>query len=120
MSKTLDAREFRGIIKPGEIFILKEEADPGYDPGPIEYLYTIRNATEIACAIQTDMEIILTEMCEYKEFLGVKEREGRIYEIMMLCYDKAAEKDINYSLYLHRIQTFEENLCEIKRTFGIS
>jgi hypothetical protein len=120
MGKAIDMACFTGIIKPGDIFILCEEADPGADAGPIEYMYSIRSIEEIAPAVEMVMEIILAEMYEYKHFLGVRKKDCQIYEILLMCYDKAGEEEINYSLYLHKIQTFEENLRDVKQLFGIS
>jgi hypothetical protein len=120
MSKILDISNFIGIIKPGDIYILIEDESPGADPGPIEYLYTIRSIEEIAPAVQMVMEIVLAEMYEYKQFLGVSKKNCGVYQIKLLCHDRTAEEDVNFSLYLHRIQTFEENLCEVRRNFGIS
>jgi hypothetical protein len=119
MSKLLDIATFTGIIKPGDIYILTGESRPGADAGPIEYLYTIRSVEEIAPAIEMEMEIVLAEMYEYKQFLGLSKKDCQICEINLLCYDKTLEKEVKFSLYLHKIQTFEENLREIKRTFRI-
>jgi hypothetical protein len=120
MSKVLDIANFTGIIKPGDIYIITSDAGRGADAGPIEYLYTIRSIEEIPSAIEMEMEIVLAEMYEYRQFLGVNKNGDQRCQIMLLCYDKAVEKEITYSFFLHRIQTFEESLCDVKRMFGIS
>jgi hypothetical protein len=120
MSKVLDVANFEGIIVPGDIYILTGCSNPGMDAGPIKDLYTIRSIGQILSAIDMEMEIVLAEMYEYRRFLGVYKKNHQRCEITLLCYDKTLEKEVTYSLFLHRIQTFEENLCEVKRIFGIS
>ena len=119
MTKDLDISKFIGIINPGDIYIISEQADPEWDPGPIEYIYTIRSATEIASAVEMEMEIVLADIFEFRRFQSVTKTQYESYQIMLLCFDKADRKEVSYSLYLHKLRAFEEKFCKIKRTFGV-
>jgi hypothetical protein len=120
MNKKIDPACLAGIIKPGEVYILNEEDSSEGDPGPIEYLYTIRCTDEIAPAIEMEMDIVMAEYYEYKEFLGVKKECENCYRFTLLCYDKKEEKEIEYLIYLHRICAFEEMLVDTKESFGVA
>lgn len=120
MNKKIDPAYFAGIIKPGEVYILTFEQDREGDPGPIEYIYTIGCPDEIPPAIEMEMGIVLIDLYEYREFLGVKMESENCFRLMLLCYDKEEEKEIHYEFYLHRIHTFGEMLINIKLRFGVA
>lgn len=120
MNKKINPAYFAGIIKPGEVYTLSFQGERGGDLGPIEFIYTIRSADEIPLAIEMEMDIILAELYEYKEFLGVKMESENCFQLMFLCFDKEKNTEIHYGFYLHRIHTFGEMLINIKLRFGVA
>lgn len=117
MNKVFNGVSVAGIIKPGHLYIFDESANRGWPPEPIEYLYCIREEREILSALDMEFSIVLTEDYELRKFLGIRKVNRNCHEFKMLCYEKYSDREIKYSLYLHRIQTFEECLSKTKKLF---
>src|SRR5882724_978329 len=110
MGKSFKSIPEAGIFKPGDLYIFYEDKDPGYDPGPIEFMYFIRSEDEIMPALRMEIEQVL--WFRLKNFLGCTKISDTCYELKMECYDPE-EGDIQYSLFLHRIKTVQETMREV-------
>jgi hypothetical protein len=119
MKITIDTASFQGVIKPGEIFILSGQGDGWSDLRPLEELYWIRSAEEIAGAIEMEIGIYLAELYEFRKFNGVRKISDSCYELELLCYDRQEVKDELYRLFLHRIDSFGEMLVKAKELFDV-
>jgi hypothetical protein len=95
-------------FNPGDIYILDERESRCYDPGPIEYMITVRSVDEIMPAIKLHFYIVEYEL---RAFIGCAKLSDYSYELKMLSYDPD-EGVKKYSLFLHRIKTFNEILEE--------
>jgi hypothetical protein len=117
MNKLFDGVSVVGIVVPGETYIFSEKASPGWDPGPISFLYLIRKDEEVLTALEMELCTVLAEMYEVKKFLGMRRRTKDCYEFRCRCFEKELEQVENVCLYLHRVKTFEERLEEVKALF---
>jgi hypothetical protein len=106
-----------GIIQPGHIYILCSESERGGYPEPIEFMYTIRAEHEILPAIDMEMNIVLASMYDLRKFCGVGKISDNCHQFKMVCYDKEGDRTTLYSLYLHRIMSFEEGLKSLKELY---
>jgi hypothetical protein len=117
MNKLFDCVSVVGIVVPGEIYIFSEKASPGWDPGPINYLYVIQKDEEVLPALEMEFCTVLAEVYEVKKFLGMRRLTDDCYEFTTRCLEKQLEQVENVCLYLHRVKTFEERLEEVKALF---
>ncbi len=117
MNSKFDGVSTAGIIKPGDLYIIYEQADRGWDPGPIEFIYAIRKDEDILAALDMELSIVMAEYYELKRFVGVTKISDDCHEFRMFIHDKEDDKDREWSLYLHRITPFEEKLEETKKRF---
>src|SRR5690348_5003298 len=51
MNKVFDGASVAGIVNPGDIYIFCDDQERGSAPGPLEYLYIIRDEKEILRAL---------------------------------------------------------------------
>jgi hypothetical protein len=120
MKISIDKACFEGIIKPGDVFILSQEPDgEGEDLRPIEELYWIRSAEEIAGALELEIGIYLAEEYEFRKLNGIRKTGENCYALDLVCYDREEKKENPYSLFLHRIHSFGEMLVKAKELFGV-
>jgi hypothetical protein len=62
--------------------------------------------------------IMMAEYCELISFAGITKISDDCHEFKMFIYDKEEGGEREFSLYLHRIVTFEEKLRERKNLFS--
>ena len=117
MNKALIGVSITGIIEPGQLYILGENRDRGWNPQPIDCLFCIREDKEILEALDMDYSIILAEKCELKKYLGFKKINRNCYEFKLLVYEKDEGEEVRHSVYLHRILTFSEFLANTRKLF---
>jgi hypothetical protein len=117
MKKTFKPISEVRICRPGEIYIFCESDDPGWDPGPIEFMYIIRSDDEIIPALKMDVEGYLSY--QIKRFVGCAKISDSCFELKMECYDPE-EGDIKYSVFLHRIKTLQDAIREACEEYGLS
>lgn len=72
MNKALIGVSITGIIEPGQLYILGENRDRGWNPEPLDCLFCIREDKEILEALDMDYSIILAETCELKNSSDLK------------------------------------------------
>jgi hypothetical protein len=117
MNHLLKEISVAGIIKPGEIYVINETPDRGWDGRPIEYLYTITCAEEIRPALEMEMAI-LAECYEIRRFLGQVNMSNDCHRFILLCSEKSKNREIEYSFYLHRLWSFQQKLASVKEIYG--
>jgi len=120
MNKIFDEVSVAGIVSPGDIYIFCDDQERGSAPGPLEYLYIIRNEKEILRALDMELCIVMAEYFEPIKFLGVRKVNASCHEFNMLCYDRKSNEELKYTLYLQRIQSFEESLIQVKKIFRVT
>jgi hypothetical protein len=108
MHKSFEGVSVSGIVKPGEIYIFCDNLERGWQPEPLDFLYTIRSEAEILPALDMEMKI-LSDTYVLKKYLRFKKISDDCHEFRMLCYDEEGIK-VFFSLYLQRIFSFEEKL----------
>jgi small nuclear ribonucleoprotein (snRNP)-like protein len=106
-----------GVIEPGQVYILCCESRRGFPAESIESTFTVRSEHEILEALDMEMNIVLADWIELRKFLNIQKIGDNCHEFRMLCYDKESEHRIVYSLYLHRIRSFTEELYRISKLF---
>jgi hypothetical protein len=106
-----------GVIEPGQVYILCCESHKGLPAEPIELTFTIRSEHEILEALDMEMSIVLADWIELRKFLSIQKVCDDCHEFRMLCYDKESEHRIVFSLYLHRLRSFAEELDRIRELF---
>lgn len=119
MNKIFDGVSVAGIIKPGNIYIFCDNQDRGADPEPIEYLYVIKDDKEILQALDMELCIVMARHFEPIKFLRTRKVNKDCHEFSVLCYEKDSKEEVKYTLYLHRIQSFEEALTQVENIFGV-
>lgn len=119
MHKIFRGVSTKGIVEPGHVYILCDCEDRGWPPEPIEYLYVIKEEREILLALDMELCIVMAESYEAREFLGIRKVNDDCHEFNMLCYEKDSGEEVKYTLYLQRIQSFEESLAQVKDIFGV-
>ncbi len=117
MNNVFNEVSVAGIIEPGQLYIFDDGAHRGWSPEPIEYLFCIREDKEILPALDMVYCIILAEDYELIEFLAARKLNKNCHEFKVLLNEKDSGKKVKRSLYLHRIQTFNEYLARTKRLF---
>jgi hypothetical protein len=98
------------IIQPGHIYVFCAEKERGWDPGPIDQLYVITRDEDILPALEMELCMILADWYELRHFVRCKEVLDDCYEFRFCCLDIAANKEIGYSLFLHRLSSLSEKL----------
>ena len=96
------------ILQPGGMYIISPEKGNIWDRIPIDWLYVITRDEEILPALHMEMCVFVAELYELKGFVKWSEVLVDCYEFRFRCLDKAANREIGYSLFLHRLQTFKE------------
>jgi hypothetical protein len=114
MNNNLTCIQLSGIVKPGEIYLLKED---GFDLGDAENLYTIKADEEIIRALDMEVNIVCRACWTFRTFLGIKQLSEDSHLIRLLCYDKQQEKEIAIPYALYRIKSFQEELANMKELF---
>jgi hypothetical protein len=95
------------IFGPGDIYILHEKSNPECTQNEmIEFLFFLRSEDEIMPVL--DVEVNIYRDYKLINFLGCRKRSDTCFELKMLVYDREKRRRIEYSLYLHRIQTAQE------------
>jgi hypothetical protein len=118
MNKIFEGVSVAGIIKRGHAYIFDDCVNRGYDAGPIEYLYVIREEEEILPALDMEYFIFMAEFCEITQFIGIRKIDEDCHEFELLGYNKGElEEEVKFTFYLHRLKTFEEHLSEVKDLF---
>ena len=117
MNKLFDCVSIVGIVVPGETYIFSEQASPGWDPGPISFLYVIQKDEEILQALEMEFCTVLADMYEVRKFKGIRKRSGDCYEFRCRCFERELKQEEDCCLYLHRVRTFKERLEEVNTLF---
>jgi hypothetical protein len=117
MNSKFEGVSTAGIINPGDLYIIFEEPNRGGDPGPIDFIYAIRKDEDILPALDMEMCMMMAESYELIRFEGVTRISSDCHEFKMFVYDKEDDEEREWSLYLHRIVTFEEKLQAAKELF---
>jgi hypothetical protein len=107
-----------GIIEQGQCYVLDEFEGSMFLIEPIDCLYVITSEQEIVRALDMTMCIIFEEAYEVRAFLGCLKISRDCHQFKMRCFDKQEDTEIDYSLYLHRIRSFEEELARVTELFG--
>lgn len=114
MHAQLAAIPVSGMINPGDIYIICAEKDLGWDPGPIELMYVITRDEDILPALEMEICIFLGQCYELRQFIKCSEILEDCYEFRFRCIDKAENREVGYSLFLHRLSSFSEKLAWAK------
>lgn len=104
-----------GIIKPGENYYLMSDSEPDC----IDHLYLISRDEDILRALEMEMCVVLAEAYTVLRFDRLVRISDACYEFRMLCYEVDYEKEVEFSMYLHRAVTFEEELEQVLKNFGV-
>jgi hypothetical protein len=116
MHQVLENISLSGIIAPGDVYILSAEKYQGWDPGPIDEMYILTHDEDLLPAFEMELCIFLADLYEPRKLIKWGEILDGCYEFRFLCYDKTDEKEIGYSLFLHRLPTFSEKLACVKKS----
>jgi hypothetical protein len=108
MHKSFEGVSVSGIVKPGEIYIFCDNLERGWQPEPLDYIYTIKSEAEILPALDMEMKI-LADTYVLKKYLRSRKISDDCHQVKMLCYDEEGIEFV-FSLYLQRIISFEEKL----------
>jgi hypothetical protein len=117
MNKLFDCVSVVGIVVPGEIYIFSEKASPGWDPGPINYLYVIQKDEEVLPALEMEFCTVLAGIYEVKKFLGMRRLTDDCYEFRTRCLEREVQEEEDCCLYLHRLRTFKERFDEVNTLY---
>lgn len=109
MNKAFDGVSVSGVAQPGQAYIWAEVSDRGMCSDPIMYLYIMKTNEEILQGIDLEMTV-LDDIHEVKQFLGHTRISDDCYQFSLVCYDKEDDREIIFSLYLHRLISFQEKL----------
>jgi hypothetical protein len=116
MHPVLASIPITAIIQPGHIYVLCTEKQNPFDPFPIDKLYVIPRDEDILPALEMEFCLVLTDWYELRHFIRCKEVLDDCYEFRFRCWDKAANKEVGYSLYLQRLSTFAEKLAWARKS----
>jgi hypothetical protein len=111
MNQELAKISVKGLVKPGCMYTFLAEKENGWDPGPIDQLYVITREEEIVPALEMELCLILGECYELRKFIKWSQILEDCYEFRFRCWDKAANEEIGYSLFLYRLSSFSEKLA---------
>lgn len=118
MNKVFDDVQFKGIVKPGQVYILTS----GGQLPDVNMLYTIRTDEEALAAVDLIMILICDLDVDLRRYLGIrklhdKAHDEETYEIKLLCYDNPGGRLYIERLILERLRTFEEEAAWMKEHF---
>lgn len=116
MNKLFEKAQVAGIIAPGECYILNDDSDGCRLE--LSILYLIRRDEDILPAIEMETCIVMEPYQDLLEFLGWERISEITYAFRMRCYFKEEAEVGEYTLYLHRVKEFVEELEEMKELFG--
>jgi hypothetical protein len=116
--KPINLNLFEGVIVPGETYLLRSERKSLFETGSIENLYTIRSIDEMEAAIELEVDTLLSERFEYREFLDVRSLDDGRYMLRLWCHDKKRKRGVPFYLFLHRIPGAVEMLRQAKERVG--
>jgi hypothetical protein len=103
-----------GIFKPGDIYIIDENSGPTYGVGSmLSSIYFLQHENEVMPAL--NMEMKYYSFYKLIKFLGCRKLSESCYELKMQCFDDDDDREIEHSLYLHRIRTLQEALLEAEQ-----
>jgi len=119
MRNLLDGISLKGIIKPGEIYVITESDDRLAEIEGPGLSYTIRSEEELRAALEMEVYTILPGIHDIKEFIGWEWLSDDCCQFRMTCVPDEWTEDNEYSLYLHRMMHFSEGLEWVKRVFNI-
>jgi len=106
----LDAEIFKG----GGIFIFCEFDNRGYEPDPVDILYTVTCETDIMKGLEFDISVV-----EEHELLGIDSCEKVSGSCYKLDIRILAENEVeNREIYLQRLLTLEERIAETLEKYG--
>jgi hypothetical protein len=117
--KPIDLRLFEGVIIPGETYLLHIERESWLDAGPIENLYTVRSAEDLEAAFELEVDTLLGQQFEYREFLEVRSLENGRYMLRLWCHVKREKRGAPFHFFLHRIPGAPEMLRRAKERSGL-
>lgn len=109
-----------GLILPGEVYVLCAEKHQGWDPGPIDQQYVITRDEDILPALDMELCLFLADCYELRQFIRCAQILDDCYEFRFRCWDKAANEEIGYSLFLHRLPGLAEKLAWARNSITIS
>lgn len=106
------------IVAPGEMYVVSDCSDRGYDAGPIEFMYVISSNEQVGPAVE--LEFSYLDDYTLKEYLGFEKIADGCFCFKVLFYNPIAEKDVVYERYLHRLQSLDKFIAardaELART----
>ena len=117
MNKIFEGVSVAGIVIPGNIYLFCDHHDRAGTPEPIEYLYIIKDEVEILRALDMELCIVMAESFDPIKFGGIHKISDDCHAFSMLCYEKDTTEEVKYTLYLHRIQSFEQALRQVENIF---
>lgn len=117
MHKIFEDVSVTGIIMPGHLYIIEECSNRGFPADLIDYLYLISEEKHIMRAMDMEFKIICEDEYELVKFLGIRKRNQNCHEFKVLCCSIKEKKKITKSMYLHRIESFEERLIRTNKIF---
>ena len=120
MNKVFDGVQFKGVVKPGEIYILTSD-------GPLDdakMLFTIRTDEEVLAGVNLLMVLICDLGSTLKKYIGIEKlcdpnHDAETYEIKLLCRDHHTDELYIERLRLERIHSFQEEYEWVKERFDM-
>ncbi|HEV2478086.1 MAG TPA: hypothetical protein VGS79_00420 [Puia sp.] len=124
MNKVFDDDSFMGIVKPGDIYILREKLDTDCIGIPFGGLYALRSDEEIRFAMLMLMVVMRIEDVEVRKYLGIKKLRKeddytKTYEIRLLCRNNPTGELFIERLILESLRTFQEDIEWVKKDFPL-
>jgi hypothetical protein len=107
----------RGLIRPGESYILSEAMDIGRNPRLIEWLYLITTQEELMYALEMELCVVLHDTYAPKKFLRTSTIGRDCWQFLFLCHSIDGQPEIEYSIHLHRLKSFREGQKQIRYLF---
>jgi hypothetical protein len=119
MNKAFDGVQFKGVVKPGEIYILYY-----FQIDEISCIYTIRTDEEAFAALNLHAALLDDAGDRVEKYLGIKkvswdDHDEETYEIRLLCRDKDTGKLCIERLTLERLHSFQEEFDWMKARFPV-
>lgn len=122
MNKVFDRNCFKGIVDPGDTYILRDEWDVDRMGVVLGGLYAIRTDAEVFFAILMYIMALRREYVEVRKCLGIKKLRTeddyvKSYQIRLLCRNNNTGQLFIERLILESLRTFEEDFEWLKKHY---